>query len=99
MNTKAYEVGSIESGVSVPRRMGTMLTPAQQRVLELGDGDSFVLQTIPIAEGNGVTPKWRSHNASHIAARLASWARGRRVRLAYRMVGKDTVRIWRLGGI
>jgi len=77
--------------------MSAVLTPGQQRVLELKDGESFVLQTIPIAEGKGVHPKWRTNNASHIAARLATWARRRHVRLAYRMVDKATVRIWRLG--
>jgi hypothetical protein len=97
VKTKAQPVGSIES--EIPQRMRMMLTPAQQRVLELEDGDSFVLQTIRVAEGKGVIPKWNSQNASHIAACLSSWARGRGVRLAYRMVDGDSVRIWRLGAI
>ncbi|WP_158879607.1 hypothetical protein [Rhodanobacter sp. L36] len=79
--------------------MQIMLTPAQQRVLELQDGDSFLLQTLRIADGKGVIPKWESRNASRIASRLSTWARGRRVRIAYRMVDEDTVRIWRLGVI
>lgn len=101
MNTKVYEVGPIESGVPLPRRAGQELTPDQQRVLEMEDGDSFLLQTIPttIAGGEGINPRWRYHSASHIASRLSSWARGRHVRLAYRMIDKNTARIWRLGTI
>lgn len=97
MNTKACETRRIESGVPLSQRAGQVLRPDQQRVLELKDGDSFLLQTIPIAVGECIVPKWRFHNASHIAARLSRWARGRHVRLAYRMVDKTTARIWRLG--
>ena len=99
MNIKASKITHIESGVPVPRRADHVLRPDQQRVLELKDGDSFLLQTIPIAEGECIVPRWRFHNASHIATRLVSWARGRNVRLAYRMVDKTTVRIWRLGAL
>jgi hypothetical protein len=97
MDTKLYDVGSIESGMPFPQRVDSGLTIGQQRVLELEDGDSFVLQAIRISEDKDVTAKARSQNASHIAARLASWARARHVRLAYRMIDKDTARIWRLG--
>jgi len=96
MDTKLYDVGHITSGVPLPQGMDTALTSGQQRVLELEDGDSFVLHTIWIAEDNGVIAKGLSQNASHIAARLARCARGRQVRLAYRMIDKDTARIWRL---
>jgi hypothetical protein len=97
MDTKLYDVASIKSGMRFPLRMDSQLTIGQQRVLELEDGDSFVLQTIRINEDKGAMAKARSQNAAHIAARLASWARGRHVRLAYRMIDKDTARIWRLG--
>jgi hypothetical protein len=99
MDTKLYDMGHIESGVPFPQRTSTTLTPGQQRVLELEDGDSFVLHTIRIADDNGVTVKGRSHSISDMAARLSSWARGRHVRLAYRVIDKDTARIWRLGTI
>jgi hypothetical protein len=99
MDTKLYDVASIKSGVPFPQRMDSGFTIGQQRVLELEDGDSFVLQTIRISEDKNLTANPRSQDAAHIAARLASWARGRHVRLVYRMVGKDTARIWRLGTV
>jgi hypothetical protein len=83
----------------LPQRAGKALRPDQQRVLELEDGDSFLLQMIPIAVGECIVPRWRLHSASHIADRLSRWARGRHVQLAYRMVDKTAVRIWRLGAI
>jgi hypothetical protein len=99
MDTKLYDVGSIESGTRVPQTTDSILTPGQQRVLELEDGDSFVLQTIRLAEGHDVAAQAVSSSAAHIAARLASWARNRHVRLVYRMIDKDTARIWRLGKV
>ncbi|MBB6187741.1 hypothetical protein [Rhodanobacter sp. MP7CTX1] len=99
MDTKLYDVASIKSGMPFPQRMDSGLTIGQQRVLELVDGDSFVLQTIRISEDQDVTAKAHSQDAAHIATRLASWARGRHVRLAYRMIDKDTARIWRLGTV
>jgi hypothetical protein len=99
MDTKLYDVASIKSGMPFPQRLDSGLTIGQQRVLELVDGDSFVLQTIRISEDKDVTAKAHSQDAAHIAARLASWARGRHVRLAYRMIDKDTARIWRLGTV
>jgi len=94
-----YDVGHIESGVPLPQRTGSALTPGQQRVLELSDGDSFVLYATRIVDDNGVTVRWRFNHVSDIAARLSSWARGRHVRLAYRVIDKDTARIWRVGAI
>lgn len=76
-----------------------VLTPGQQRVLELEDGDSFLLQTIPVDEDNSVLPRWRYRSALQVAARLTSWAREHHVLIAYRMIDKDTARIWRLGTI
>jgi hypothetical protein len=99
MDTKLYDVGSIESGVPLPQRAGTALTPGQQRVLELEDGDSFLLQTARTAESNDGIPTGHFRGTSDVAARLASWARGRHVRLAYRMIDKHTARIWRRGAI
>ena len=99
MDTKLYHVGHIESGVSLPQRLGAALTPGQQRVFELEDGDSFTLHAIRITDDNGVMARGRFNNVSDIAARLSSWARGRHVRLAYRLIDKDTARIWRLGTV
>ncbi|WP_189439191.1 hypothetical protein [Rhodanobacter panaciterrae] len=76
-----------------------VFTPGQQRVLELEDGDSFLLQTILVDEDNSVIPRWRYRSASQIATRLTSWARERHVLVAYRMIDKNTARIWRLGTI
>ena len=99
MDTKLYDVASIKSGIPFPQRMDSVLTIGQQRVLEMEDGDSFVLQTVRISEDHDVTAKARAQHAAHIAARLASWARGRQVRLVYRMIDKDTARIWRLSAV
>jgi hypothetical protein len=99
MDTKLYDVASIKSGMPFPQRMDSVLTIGQRRVLELEDGDSFVLQTIRISKDKDVTAKASSQHAAHIAARLASWARSRHVRLAYRAIDKDTARIWRLGTV
>ena len=99
MDTKPYNVGHIESGVPLPQSTDAVLTPGQQRVLELEDGDSFMLHAIRTADDKGVMPKGRFNNVSDIAARLSSWARGRHVRLAYRVIDKDTARIWRLGTV
>ena len=98
MNTKLYDVGAIESDAPFPQRLKRALNLGQQRVLELEDGDSFVLYPIRITEGDGVIPNGGSRGAE-IAAYLARWARSRRVRLAYRMIDKDTAQIWRLGAI
>jgi hypothetical protein len=99
MDTKLYDVGSIESGRPVPKPTDSILTTGQQRVLELEDGDSFVLQTIRLADDHDPAATARSPNAAYIAAGLASWARSRHVRLAYRMIDRDTARIWRLGTV
>jgi hypothetical protein len=99
MDTKLYDVGSIESGTRVPQSTDSVLTTGQQRVLELEDGDSFVLQTIRLADDDDVAARTASPGAMHIAVRLASWARNRQVRLVYRMIDKDTARIWRLGKV
>ncbi|WP_158753825.1 hypothetical protein [Dyella sp. S184] len=81
------------------RASGQVLTPDQHRILELQDGDSFLLQTIPTFGGEKIDPRLHQHSASRIASRLSGWARGRRVRLAYRMIDKSTVWIWRIGAI
>jgi len=85
--------------MSLAQGSDRVLTPGQQRVLELEDGDSFLLQTMPIDEDGSVLPRWRYRRASQIAARLTSWARERHVLVAYRMIDKNTARIWRLGTI
>ena len=99
MAGEMYKVGPIESGVPLPERAGKNLTSDQRRILELRDGDSFLLQRLPASEGETNIPQLHHHSASRIAARLSGWARGRRVRLAYRVIDKNTVRIWRLGEI
>ena len=91
------ELGPIERGVPLPSRKKAKLTPEQERVLDLKDGESFTIRTISAADestGN------RSH-ASHVAARLSVWARGRHVQLSYRLIDKitDTVRVMRVGSV
>jgi hypothetical protein len=99
MNGRIYKVGPIESGVPLPERAGQTLSLDQQRILELKDGDSFLLQAVPAAEDDGGTPPLHRHSASRIASRLSGWARSRRVRLAYRVIDRNTVRIWRISAI
>lgn len=95
----ATKKSNVEQGGSdaCKQRPDVLLTPGQLRVLELEDGDSFVLHTIRLADDHIGKAKARSNNVSDAAARLASWARRRHIRLAYRAIEKDTVRIWRLG--
>jgi hypothetical protein len=83
MTTKATEAGSVDSASSLPERADPTLTPAQQRVLELKVGESFLLQAILMAEGDGALLKWRYRSAEQIAARLARWAQSRDVRIAW----------------
>lgn len=71
----------------------------QQRVLELLDGQSFLLQTLPIVEELQVSTPWRYRTAAEIAVRLACWAHGQRVLITHRRVDRRTVRIWRLGAL
>jgi hypothetical protein len=89
------ELGPIERGVPLPSRKKTQLTPEQERVLLLKDGESFTIRTISADEDSTGN---RSH-ASHVAARLSVWARGRHVQLSYRLIDKitDTVRVMRVG--
>lgn len=91
------ELGPIERGVALPSRKSTKLTPEQERVLLLKDGESFTIRTISADEDSTDN---RSH-ASHVAARLSVWARGRRIRLSYRLIDKqtDTVRVMRVGAL
>jgi hypothetical protein len=99
MDTKLYDVGHIGPGMPLPRGTGKVLIASQQRVLELEDGDSFVLHVGRTAADNGVAVKGRSHSACDIAARLSSWAQVHRVRLTYRAIDEYSARIWRLGVI
>jgi len=91
------ELGPIESGVALPSRKKTKLTPEQERVLQLKDGESFTIRTISAADDSNGN---RSH-ASHVAARLSVWARGRHIQLSYRLINKqtDTVRVLRVGTV
>lgn len=91
------ELGPIERGVALPSRKKTKLTPEQERVLLLKDGESFTIRTISADEDSTGN---RSH-ASHVAARLSVWARGRHIRLSYRLIDKatDTVRVLRIGAV
>lgn len=91
------ELGPIEHGVPLPSRKKANLTPEQERVLLLKDGESFTIRTLSADEDSTGN---RSH-ASHVAARLSVWARGRQIRLSYRLIDKttDTVRVMRIGAL
>lgn len=91
------ELGPIERGVALPSRKKTKLTSEQDRVLLLKDGESFTIRTVSAADDSNGN---RSH-ASHIAARLSVWARGRHIQLSYRLIDKttDTVRVLRVGAL
>jgi hypothetical protein len=93
----ALELGPIERGVPLPSRKKAKLTPEQERVLQLKDGDSFTIRTLSADEDNTGN---RSH-ASDVAARLSVWARGRHIRLSYRLIDKitDTARVMRVGSL
>ena len=97
--SKLHGAGSVESQMNLVQRSKQVFTLGQQRVLELEDGDSFLLQTILFDEDDSVLPRWRYRSASQIAARLSSWARRRHVLITYCMIDKNTVRIWRLGAV
>jgi hypothetical protein len=99
MMAKAAEMGFIESASSLSKRVDRVLTPSQQRVLELKDGESFLLQTTEVAEDNSIFPKWRYRSASQIAARLARWAQRDHVMVVYRVIDTNNVRVWRLGTV
>ena len=97
MDTELFDTADIECRAPVNQQTDSTLTPGQQRVLELEDGDSFVLQAIRVTDD--VTAKERHQSAAQIVARLVRWAQSRKVRLTYRMIDKDTARVWRLGSV
>lgn len=75
------------------------LSLGQQRVLELMDGQSFLLRTLSIVEGGHVVTPWRYRTASEIADRLSRWALGQHVLITHRRIDPRTVRIWRVSAI
>jgi hypothetical protein len=75
------------------------LTPGQQRILELEDSESFLLQTMLVPDADNTIPRWRYRSASQIATRLSIWAAAHHVLIVYRMIDGTTARIWRVGAI
>jgi hypothetical protein len=83
-------VGPIELDVPIPTTRHHPLSPAQQRVLELTVGASFVLTRTPQSDVYG-----RSY-LSDEAARLQSWAPGKGIRLRVRKLDDHRHRVWRV---
>jgi hypothetical protein len=84
---EGYTVGKIERGIPFPIGNRKPLSIEQQRVLQMKEGDSFVL----VVRFDGFS--------TDNAKRLAHWARARGIRILQRRIDHDSVRIWRVGGV
>ncbi len=82
MGTKKLGVGKIEQVIAFPE--SKPLSLAQKKVLELNDGESFILV---VHFENLLTDN---------AERLVRWARTRGIRIMRRKIDHDAVRIWRV---
>jgi len=84
---EGYTVGKIERGIPFPIGNRKSLSIEQQRVLQMKEGESFVL----VVRFDGVS--------TDSARRLVHWARARGIRILQRKIDHDSVRIWRLGAM
>jgi hypothetical protein len=89
----------LKDSSALAKKADRAFTPGQQRILELEDGDSFLLQTVLVPDGDNVISRWRYRSASQIATRLSIWAAAHHVLIAYRMIDENTARIWRVDAI
>ncbi|WP_158882455.1 hypothetical protein [Rhodanobacter sp. L36] len=96
MHKGASQIGPIEIDVAIPAKRPTSLMLARERILQLDDGDSFLLKAVSTTANS---QSFASENISKLAARIANWARSQNIRIAYRVADKSSVRIWRLGAI
>ncbi|GGY13771.1 hypothetical protein GCM10008098_00490 [Rhodanobacter panaciterrae] len=84
---EGYTVGKIERGIPFPNGSRRPLSIEQQRVLQMKEGDSFVL----VVRFDGFS--------TDNARRLAQWARTKGIRIMQRKIDHDSVRIWRVGAM
>lgn len=82
---EGYTVGKIERGIPFPVEHKKPLSTEQKWLLQMKDGESFVLALHVGA--------FSTDNAE----RLAQWARSKGIRTVQRRIDDDYVRIWRVG--
>jgi hypothetical protein len=82
-----YTVGEIERGIPLPAGYNKSLSIEQKRLLQLKDGESFVLA---VRFGMFLTDN---------AERLVQWARLKGIHTVRRKIDDDSVRIWRVGAM
>jgi hypothetical protein len=82
---EGYTIGKIERGIPFPIGNRKPLSIEQQRVLQMKEGESFVL----VVRFDGFS--------TNNAKRLAHWARAKGIRILQREIDHDSVRIWRVG--
>lgn len=93
------QIGKIETGVEMPRIRAKPLTAAQQRVLELPVGGSFVITaSIDENDEHELNHAYRSFQSE--APRLQNWARTRGIKVSCRQIARDerslSLRVWRV---
>jgi hypothetical protein len=84
---EGYTVGKVERGIPLPIGNRKPLSVEQQRVLQMKEGESFVL----VVRFDGFS--------TDNARRLAHWARTKGIRILQRKIDHDSVRIWRVGAM
>jgi hypothetical protein len=80
---EGYTVGEIERNIPLPLRHRKPLSIEQKQLLQLKDGESFVLA---VHFGTFLTDN---------AERLMQWARLKGIHTVRRKIDDDSVRIWR----
>ena len=84
---EGYTVGKIERGIPFPIVNRKPLSIEQQRVLQMKEGESFVL----VVRFDGLS--------TGNAKRLAQWARSKGIRISQRKIDQNSVQIWRVGAM
>ena len=80
---EGYTVGEIERGIPFPARHKKPLSIEQKQLLQLKDGESFV---VAVRFGTYLTDN---------AERLMQWARLKGIHTVRRKIDDDSARIWR----
>jgi hypothetical protein len=81
---ESYTVGEIERDIPFPLRHRKPLSIEQKQLLQLKDGESFV---VAVRFGTFLTDN---------AERLMQWARLKGIHTVRRKIDDDSVRIWRV---
>jgi hypothetical protein len=84
---EGYTVGKIERDIPFPLENRKLLSIEQQQVLQMKEGESFVL----VVHFDGFS--------TNNAKRLAHWARAKGIRIVQRKIDHGSVRIWRVGAM